>query len=123
MKKLIIFFAVACLAFPVFSQSGNVQRYNALSENMGTTLNRSSAKLADFDSQVKDDGEIKVYTSYRRKYEDLVKALQESESRLNLYLRTNERSAIIKAERDNYEVLVKQLQTVKSEYDNYRSSR
>ena len=117
MKKIIILIILACLVFPVFSQSAIQQRTAALSDSMGNTYSRSSAKLADYDSMIKDDGEIKMYTSYLRKYNSLVKALRESESRLDLYLRTNERSDIIRAERDNYEALVNQLQSVKSEYD------
>ena len=121
MKRFFVFLVLICLAVPVFSQndSANTQRYNALSDSMGTTINKSNVLLEDFNSQIKDDGDIKVYTSYKRKYESMVKALQESEFLLNLYLRTNDRTAIIKAERDNYENLIKQLQQVKSEFDNY----
>ena len=121
MKKYVVFLIFIYLAFPVFSQnqSANTQRYNALSDSMGTTLSKSNVLLEDFNSQIKDDGDIKVYTSYKRKYESLVKALQESEYMLNLYLRTNDRTATIKAERDNYENLIKQLQQVKSEFDGY----
>ena len=126
MKKFIVFLVFICFAVPVFSQndSANVQRYNALSDSMGTTLNKSNVLLEDFNSQIKDDGDIKVYTSYKRKYESLVRALQESEFLLNLYLRTYDRTATIKAERDNYEHLIGQLQQTKSEFDGYlRSSR
>ena len=121
MKKSFVFLVFICFAFPVFSQTNNanVQRYNALSDSMGTTLNKSNVLLEDFNSQIKDDGDIKVYTSYKRKYESLVKALQDSEFLLNLYLRTYDRTATIKAERDNYENLINQLQQVKTEFDNY----
>ena len=121
MKKFLIFFIFICFVFPAFSQnqSANAQRYNSLSDSMGTTLSKSNVLLEDFNSQIKDDGDIKVYTSYKRKYESLTKALQESEFLLNLYLRTNDRTATIKAERDNYESLINQLQQVKSEFDNY----
>jgi len=120
-KKFIIFLVFISFAFPAFSQNqnANVQRYNSLSDSMGTTISKSNVLLEDFNSQIKDDGDIKVYTSYKRKYESLAKALQESEFLLNLYLRTNDRTATIKTERDNYENLIKQLQQVKSEFDNY----
>ena len=121
MKKLAVFLVFISFAFPAFSQnqSANVQRYNALSDSMGTTLSKSNVLLEDFNSQIKDDGDIKIYTSYKRKYESLTRALQDSEYLLNLYLRTYERTAIIKAERDNYENLINQLQQVKSEFDGF----
>ena len=126
MKRISIFLILFCFVFPVFSQtnSANAQRFSALSDSMGTTVSKSNVLLEDFNSQIKDDGDVKVYTSYKRKYESMVKALQDSEYLLNLYLRTNERTATIKAERDNYENLINQLQQVKSEFDNYlRSAR
>jgi hypothetical protein len=107
------------MALPVFSQSSQGQRLTALSESMGATINRSSSKLADFNSQIKDDGDIKVYTSYKRRFEGLSNDLNESEGILNLYLRTNERSNIITDERDNYEKILGLLQTLKSDFDNY----
>ena len=124
MKKLIIFFVFLSLSFPVFSQSTSSQsataeRMAAFGDTLGMAVNRSTAKLADFDSQVKDDGAIKVYTSYLRKYDSLSRALTDSERKLNLYLRTNERVAIIRDERDNYEYLVRQLQNMKTEYDDF----
>ena len=124
MKKIVIFILFVSLALPVFAQSAIMQRSNALNSTMDTAITRTTAKLANFDSQIKDDGDIKVFTSYLRKYESLTMALEESEARLNLYLRTNERSGIIRAERDNYEELLRQLQTIKNEFDAHvRSAR
>ena len=124
MRFFIVFAIIFCVAFPVFSQNVVQQRSANLSEAMGTTVSRSTSKLADFDSQIKDDGDVKMYTSYKRKYEFVAAALQDSESRLNLLLRTNDRMDYIKSERDNYEGLLKELQSIKSEFDNHmRSSR
>lgn len=119
MKILIISVILLCLAFPVFSQTANSQRLKILSDSMGTTVSRSTTKLTNYDAQIKDDGTTKGYASYKKNYEALVTALQESEIRLDLYIRTYDRENIIKAERDNYEELIKQLQSVKTEYDNF----
>jgi hypothetical protein len=90
---------------------------------MANTISSSTTTLADFNSQIKDNGEVKVYTTYLRKYNSLATLLQESESKLNLLLRTNDRTAYVTDERDNYEDLIKQLQSVKSEFDTYIRSR
>ena len=124
MRAFVTFAIFVGLAFPAFSQSANSQRLTALSESMGRTINVSTTALADFDSQIGEDGDIKVYTSFRRRFESLSRALEDSATRLNLYLRTNERTDVIKAERDNYEYLLKEVQAIKSEFDNYvRSNR
>ena len=117
--KIFITLTLLCLAFPAFSQSGNAQRFNALSESMGTAISRSNSNLQDFDSQMKDDSDVRTFMSYRKKFEYLSKTLQESEGRMNLYFRTNDRLETKKAERDNYEALIHQLETVKSEYDSF----
>ena len=119
MRFLAVFILSACIAFPVFSQETNSQRYKALGDSMNTTLTRSNAKLANFDSLVLDDGANKVFTSYKRQFDFLASALNESEEKLNLLLRTYDRSEIIKTERENYSSLVKQLQSVKTEYDGW----
>ena len=117
--KIFITLTLLCLAFPAFSQNRNAQRFNALSESMGAALSKSNSNLEDFDSQLKDDSDVRTYMSYRGKFEYLSKTLQESEGRMNLYLRTNDRLETQKAERDNYESLIHQLETVKSDYDNF----
>ena len=119
MRFFAVFILLLCLVFPVFSQSQGAQRYSALGDSIGSTLTRSNSKLANYNSLIKDDGSNKVYTNYKRKFEYLLTALSESEARLNLLLRTNDRSAIITEERDNYEDLIKQLQALKTEYDNW----
>ena len=119
MKKIIIFIFLVLVVLPAFSQTNHVQRFRTLGDSINTTYTRSNARLANYDSMILDDGSIKKYTSYKRDYELLVKALQESEAHLNLLLRTNDRVAYIKEERDNYEVLIKQLESMKNEYDNW----
>ena len=107
-----------CLAFPVFSQSQVPQvDFNELSQSMDSSISYSTDMLAYFDSNLNDDGNFKVYSSFRKRYDDIVKALGESEVRMNLLYRTNERSDHVKKERDNYNDLLVQLQAVKSEYD------
>ena len=118
------FFAVlilfTCLVCPVFSQNNpHMQRYTSLGDSLSTLVTRTNAKLANYDSMIKDDGANKVFTSYIRKYNFLTSALNESELKLDLLLRTFDRSEVIKEERDNYESLTKQLQTLKSEYDSW----
>jgi len=124
MKYFAVFVILVGLAFPVFSQNTALnRRFTALSDSMNSTISSSTATLADFNSQIKEDGEIKMYTSFLRKYNYLAKALQDSESKLNLLLRTNDRTVYITDERDNYEDLLKQLQSVKSDFDTYVKSR
>ena len=119
---LIIFALLLCVAFPVFSQSDNSQRNNALSEAMATTISRNTATLEDFDSQIKDDGDTRMYKTFLRRFQDVYADMQTSENKLNLYIRTNDRREIVSSERDNYEALLNKLQTLKSEYDNYTRS-
>ena len=119
MKIFIGFVIFSCLAFPAFSQSPSVQRFRTLSESMGTTITRSNTALADFDERSGNDGTFRAFTSYRVKYDDLVVALQESEHRMNLLLRSNDRFENIKQERDRYDSLIRQLEAVKTEYDNW----
>jgi hypothetical protein len=124
MKYFAVLVILTGLAFPVFSQNAAItRRFNTLSESMETTISKSSTTLADFNSQITDNGEINVYSTYLRKYNSLATSLQESESKLNLLLRTNDRTVYVIEERDNYGDLIKQLQSVKSEFDTYLRSR
>jgi hypothetical protein len=124
MKYFAVFVILAGLSFPVFAQNSALnRRFTALSDSMNSTITTSTATLADFNSQIRDNGEVKMFTSFLRKYNTLTNALQESESKLNLLLRTNDRTVFITDERDNYEDLLKQLQSVKSDFDTYLKSR
>jgi len=107
-----------CLTFPVFSQNQVPEvDFNDLSTSMDSSISRSTDKLAEFDSYLNDDGNFKRYSSFKKQYDDIVKALRESEARMDLLYRTNERSDHVRKERDIYNDLLTQLQTVKSDYD------
>ena len=119
MKKVIFFLVFFCLVFPAFSQDASTQRFQTLSDSMGSTISSSTSKLQNFDELLSDSGNSKTYASYRERYEVLAKALQDSEGRLNRLIQTNDRTANIRAERDNYESLIKKLDALKSDYDNW----
>jgi hypothetical protein len=124
MKYFAVLVILAGLAFPVFAQNSAItQRFNALSESMGTTVSKSSSILEDFDSQIKDNKDVVIYTNYVKLFNFLASELQESEQKLNLMLRSNDRAAYIAEERDNYESIIKRLQAVKSDFDAYIKSR
>ena len=117
-RAMVGFVIFVCLAFPVFSQSKTPEvDFNELSQSIDSSISYSTDMLAYYDSSLNDDGNFKVYSSYKKKYDDLVKALRESEARMNLLYRTNERSDHVRKERDNYNDLLTQLQAVKSDYD------
>ena len=119
MKIFIGFVIFTCLVFPVFSQDSNADRFNDLSTSMDTAISRSTDILADFDSKSSDDGDVRMYSSYKKRFDDLVKALRESELRMAQLFRTNDRVSYIKEERDNYNRLLTELQGVKGEYDSW----
>jgi hypothetical protein len=128
MKYFTVFVILIGLAFPVFAQnttqnSAITRRFSALGDSMNSTISSSTSTLASFDSQITDNSDVRVYTTYLRKYNYLADKLQESEIKVNLMLRSNDRTNYILAERDNYEDLIKQLQSVKSDFDTYLKSR
>ena len=113
---VIIFFS---LVFPVFSQSTDAERFRVLSETMESSISKSSDILTNFDVRSADDGSIRTYSFYRRKHEELLAALKDSEIKLEHFFRTNDRVDYIRKERDNYERLLRDLETLKSEYDSW----
>ena len=124
MKHFAVLVFLAGLAFPVFAQNNAItQRFSALSDSMGATITKSSANLDEFNSQINDNGDIRVYVTYARKHDMFATSLKESENKLNLLLRTNDRNDRVVAERDNYDGLIKQLQSIKTEFDAYIKSR
>jgi hypothetical protein len=124
MKYFAVFIILAGLAFPVFAQNTAItQRFNTLNESMSSSISKATSTLADFDTQIKDKSEIVAYTTYLNKYNFLAESLEESEGRFDLLIRTNDRNANIKAERDTFEDILKRLQAVKTDYDNYLKSR
>ena len=120
MKTFFAIIIFASLAFPVFSQTGNTQqRFRNLSESMEATITRSNNRLANFNQLASNHEAVQSYASYRVRFETLGKALADSENRLSLLTRGNARTDVIKEERDNYESLIRQLQALKSDYDNW----
>ena len=117
MKILISVVILTCLAFPVFAQNSDAERFRTLSETMDRSISRSADTLADFDTRATDDSNLRTFSYYRRKHTELVSALRESQLRLEQLFRTKDRAAYVKQERDNYERLLIELQSMKSDYD------
>jgi len=122
MKYFVAFAIFICVAFPGFSQNARSQRFKDLGDSMGRTLNASNSKLENYDQDTADSGNTRTYTSYNRKHEFLKNALNQSEMKLDLLIRTNDKPAYIKEERDHYESLIKQLDALKSDYDAWLQS-
>ena len=123
MKYVTIFIVLACLLIsPVFSQNKNQTRYKALSDSMDRTLSSSKTKLDNYTEEMNNSGNMKTYSSYNQKYNTLVQSLNEAEIRLDLLIRTNDRTVDIKEERDYYESLIKRLESTKSDYDSWMNS-
>ena len=124
MKKILIISVVLlCFAMPAFSQNqnANADRSRALSEAMANSISRNTDKLASFDEEMTGAGDTKTYASFKRRYDSIVRAMNDSEHRFRLYVRTNDTREKIKNERDRYEELLRELESLKSEYD--RASR
>jgi len=119
MKVFIGFVIFICLAFPVFSQSQSphADEFSALSDSLDSSISRSTTVLADYDSWSSNDGDFKMYSSFKKRYNDIVKALRESEAKMDLLHRTFDRADYVKKERDNYDDLLTQLKSVKTDYD------
>ena len=117
MKLLLFSIILFAFTFPVFSQNANIQRYRALGDAIGTTLTRSTAALADFDSRVRDDGTNQLYARFFRQHSELARALRESEFRLNFLLKGFAHKSLITEEHENYQHLLRQLEVLRTEYD------
>ena len=121
MRILIGLVIFVCLAFPVFSQSQSpyADVFNDFNESLDTAISRSTAVLADYDTRSNNDGDFKMYSSFKKRYDDIATALKESEAKMDLLYRTQDRAENVKKERDNYDELLTQLKTIKSEYDSW----
>jgi hypothetical protein len=86
---------------------------------MEAAISRSADMLAAYDSRSSDDGDIRMYSSYKKRYDDLVRDLRESELKMAQLFRTNDRVGYIREERDNYDRLLTELRSVKADYDNW----
>ena len=118
-KALFVFTLLICVTFAAFSQNASSDRFKALSDTMGRTISSTTSRLENYDDQINDSGNTRTYASYNRKYLVLRQALTESESRLDLLIRSNDRAALIREERDNYAELLDHLEALKSEYDDW----
>ena len=119
MKILIIAILFAGLLMPVFGQDANASLYRSLDESMGATLSYNSSRLQNFDREIIYNNQGKAYSTYKIRFDALSKALEDSEFKLDRLLQSHDTSANIRAERDRYEGLVRQLEEVKSDYDNW----
>ena len=122
MKFFIAFMILVCVVFPGFSQSAASDRFQALSDSMDRTINSSNSKLESYDEFSSDSSNTNTFMRYNRRHEVLREALGDSESRLDLLIRTNDRPSLIKEERDNYENLLNNLKSLKSDYDSWLRS-
>jgi hypothetical protein len=118
-KALICFVVFVFFAFPAFSQAANLQRFRALSDAMGTTLTRSTAALADFDSRTGESRDVQRYAHYFRQHRFLATALQESERQLNFLLRGHAHPTLIDEEHRNFRNLLRAMEALKTEYDGW----
>ena len=119
MKLIFGFVFLASFAFPVYSQDALMQRYQALSEIMGRVITMSNERLAEYDRMIMDDGNLRVYSLNRTRFEILLEGLRDSEVRLNMLLRGNARPEIVRAERDNYHRLITDLERLRTDYDEW----
>lgn len=122
MKFLIVPIIFVCLAIPAFSQDANAQRYKNLSDSMGETVSNSNTQLTDFDKRASYTANGKTYAQYKGRSDSLTKALRESETRTDRLITSRAPASAIKEERDKYEGFIKQLDALKSEYDDWLSS-
>ena len=119
MKPFFVFILLVCLVFPCFSQNSNSERFKALSDAMGRTLEASKSNLEGYDQDTTDSENMKSYVRYRHRHESLSSALKDSEARMDKLLRVNDKPERIKDERDRYEGLINTLQTTKNDYDSW----
>ena len=119
MKFFITIVVFVCLAFPAFSQDVALQRYNSLNDAIENAHSRSINTLATYDSRISENDDDRVYASFRIRFESITQAMRDSEARMSQLFRSNSRPESIKNERDNYESLVRQLESVRSEYTNW----
>ena len=122
MKPFFVFIFFVCLIFPCFSQSTTSERFKALSDAMGRTLEAGKTNMETYDQDTADSENMKTYLHYRRRHESLSSAMKDSEARMDRLLRTNDKPARVKDERDHYEKLINNLEKEKGDYDNWLRS-
>ncbi|MCL2007845.1 MAG: hypothetical protein FWG77_07125 [Treponema sp.] len=120
MKFVLALLIFTLLSLPVFSQQvDTVQRARNLGTSVDTVLTRSTNNLRAFDQLIDAGHDTVTFSVLRRRHESLTHALGESEIQLHFLIRTNSRMADITAERNNYQRLINDLETLKADLDNY----
>ncbi|GHV69665.1 hypothetical protein AGMMS49928_12880 [Spirochaetia bacterium] len=119
MKFIVAVLVFASVVFPVFSQDSNTSKYKSLDDTMGNTISSSNSQLSEFDKLMSYNGNGKMYASYKQKYDSLTKSIQNQEIKLKRMLQAHDNTGNLKKERDVYENLIKRLEAVKSEYENW----
>ena len=122
MKILITITLLACLALTAFSQDPNSQRFDALSNSMDNTLTRSNNRLANYDEQMNFGGNSREYSTFKLKFDSISHSMRTVEERIEHMLRSNARPSHIERERNIYATLIRQLEEVKAEYENWMRS-
>ena len=120
MKIFAFLIVFTCFALPGFAQTANEQRYQSLSDAMEQTLSDSHTNLENFDEDLRNSGNNNSYATYRQKYLSLSRRLRETEERIDYLTRTNDKTSLIKRERDKYEGLINELEQLKSDYESWR---
>ena len=119
MKFFVIAIMFAGLIAPIFGQDANAPLYRSLNDSMNTTISDSTNALKSFDNDIINNDQGKVYATYKLRYQALSRALTASETRLSRLLDFNDTPANVRAERNRYENLIRQLQAVQTDYDNW----
>ncbi|GHU05300.1 hypothetical protein FACS1894147_11340 [Spirochaetia bacterium] len=119
MKFLAAVLVFACVVFPVFSQDSNAPKYRSLDETMGNTISATNSQLSEFDKLMTYNGNAKVYASYKQQYDSLSKSIQSQEIKLKRMIQSYDNTGNLKKERDMYETLIRKLEAIKSEYENW----
>ena len=120
MKFILGIIVFTFLSLPVFSQQvDTVQRARNLESSVDTVLTRSNNNLRGFDQLIAAGHDTVTFSVLRRRHESLTHALGESEIHLHYLIRTNSRMADITAERNNYQRLINDLQSLKTDLENY----
>jgi hypothetical protein len=119
MKFFIIAILFASLIVPVFGQDANAPLYRSLNDSMNNTISTSTDALKNFNNDITNNDQGKVYAAYKLRYEALSRAISASEIKLDRLLYFNDTPANVRQERDRYQNLIQQLQAVQADYDNW----
>ena len=79
MKIVMLALFFACLTFPAFSESTNVERFRALDNTIDSAVSNSTSRLSEFDELLTDSGNFRNYMAYRQRYINIANAIQESD--------------------------------------------